>query len=493
MEFPDKESKRKRAIKLYTGYFLIAVLIGLATMLLIYMTAGYNYDIEDGVVRSGLVFLESKPVSANIFVDNQAKGATSDRLVLPEGKHTLVLKQDKYRDWSKNLTLDGGSVMYLVYPKLIPKEIKTTNAQVYNTAPAWSIESPDRHWLVLQQYASTPVLTLVDITKPSSVPSMNTLPTSQLSIMNGQRGTLKPLAWADDNRHLLLQQTLPDNSFVYLLYDRDNADNTVNLTDKLKLVSGQRLTLRGNKFDKYYIHNVTTGDLFVADIASGVAQTPLLSGVVAFKAYADSLIYYVTYAKATEDEAKLYVLSDKTKTFMLKSLPRDANSSYLLDFAQYKNDWYYLASSASGDKVMVFRNPLKRASAGNKTAINPQMSLQIAKPEFISFSENTRFFAIQSAKNFIIYDADQNKVNRFASGLNIVSGQQAKWMDGHRLWVVDEQKIKIFEFDGDNLQTLTSASPNYDIFFDKDYHYVFSLSDQNSGGMALTMGQLVAN
>jgi hypothetical protein len=493
MEFPDKDSKRKRSIKLFIGYFLIAILVGLAALLLIYMTAGYNYDRNNGVIQNGLVFLESKPVSANIYIDNQSKGNTGARMVLNEGKHVINLKQNKYRDWSKTFTLEGGSVLYFIYPKLIPTTIKTGVARIFDNAPAWVSQSPDRNWLVLQQNAQAPVLSVIDLNKPTNEPVLNTLSATQLASVNGSRGTLSPVDWADDNRHLLLLQKMPDGNNHYVIYDRDNVDNSINLTEALKLTTGQVIKLRDGKFDKYYVHDIATGDLFSADIQKGLNTTAILKSVVSYQPYADNLILYVTYDKAAIGQANVLVLSDKTNSYMLKSLPRDANNQYLLDLAQFKGNWYYVTASVSSNRIMIYRNPLKRSAPGNKQAINPQMSLELNNPQFVSFSPANRFFVVQSAKNFIVYDAEQNRVFKYSSSVNITAGQEAKWMDGHRLNVVADQKVVEFEFDGLNMQVLTDSQQSFEPYFDKDYQFVFTLASQADGKVALKSGHLFAD
>lgn len=493
MEFPDERAKRKRAIRLFTGYFLIAVIIALASVILVYLAQGYGYDTQKGVMRNGLVFIESKPVPTAIYLDNISKGDTGARLVLNEGTHTLKLAKDKYREWSKEFTLEGGSVQYFLYPRLFPTDITVGVTRVFNEPPVWASQSPDRHWLVMQSQKASPVLTIVDLTKPSEEPKIYTIPADQFAYQNGEIGSLAAAEWSDDNKHLLLTQTFADGQMSYIIFDRENSDESVNVSNRLGLQTTQKVVLFDKKYDKYYVHDAATGELKTAELKKGLAETALLTGVVYFKPYADDLVTYVTYDGAKATDAKVMVLSGKSDKYMLKSLPRAADNKYLLDMAKYQSNWYYVTASTTDKKVNIYRNPLSRTKPGNTTPLAPQMMLSLDHPQFVSFSDNARFIAMQSGKSFVVYDNEQVKVFRYSSPLNIQPTQQAKWMDGHRMTVVTDSKVKVFEFDGANMQILTSSRPEYTAYFNRDYTYLFTLMAQADGKTGFESGKLTAD
>lgn len=493
MEFLDLESKRQRTIRLFVGYFLLTIVIGLATWLLIYMAQGYNYNIDKGVTQNGLVFIDSKPVAANVFIDGLPKNKTDAKVSLAEGRHQIVLKQTNYRDWSKSFTVEGGSVLYFLYPKLIPTNIAVGVTKVFNDAPAWVSQSPDRRWLILQQNATSPVLTIIDLTKPDEEPVLSTLPASQMISVDEQFGTLSPIEWSEDNKHLLILQQLPDGNSAYLIFDRENADLSLNLTTTLNLTGVSKISLRDKKYDKFFIHDQILKKLSIASLKDGVEQDSALSGVIAYKSYAGNLIMYVSYDAAAANEAKVFVVKNLSEKYLLQSVTRDGNNKYLLDLTEFQNNWYYVVAAKTGNSIKLFRNPLKRSKANNKTPIAPQMSLELATPQAVSFSNNARFIAMQSGKNFVVFDAEQNRIFRYTSNLDIKDNQIAKWMDGHRLCVVVDGKIRIFEFDNTNGQELINSRPEFTAYFDKDYKYVYALVQQADGKTGFESGKLFAN
>lgn len=493
MEFLNPEDKRARTIKLFTGYILIAILIGLATLILVYLAQGYGYDPSKGVSRNGLVFISAKPTGANVFVDNQDKGKTDTRLTLSEGVHQITLQKDKYRNWDKTVSVDGGSVLYLLYPRLFPVDIPLGITQAFAAAPALVSESLDRHWLVYQPTAGSLNLTVFDTTKPTTDAKVIALPTTQVINDKNGYGNFSAIEWSDDNKHLLVKQTISNGQVAYIMVDREDANQTINLTAKLGLQQTVSVSLRDKNYDTYYVFTPTSGAIQTADLKSGVQSSPLVSGVVAFKSFGDNLLLYVTYTGTKDNEANVFVLRDGKDTFKLQTLPRDANNSYLLDMAQYDGAWLYVTASTTDKKVLLYRDPLDKAKAGDTTPISPRLALVLANPEFASFSDNARFIALQSGQQFVIYDAELGRVYRYQSTLAIAAHQPARWMDGHRLSVVTDGKVQVFDFDGTNLQTLTASRPEFTGYFDRDYQYLFTFIQQADGRTALQNGKLVVD
>jgi hypothetical protein len=492
MEFQTDEDKRKRTIKLFTGYILMGIAILLASFILVYVAQGYNYDPNKGVSRSGLVFVESKPSAANIFINNQQKDQTNTRLVLEEGSYNLSIKKDKYRDWQKQFSIEGGSVLYFAYPKLFPVDIALGITKVFDNAPVWVSQSLDRHWLVVQQTYDAPVLTIFDLLKPSDPPTLFTLPSEQLLNGSTRASTITPIEWSDDNKHLLVSQKHSGGNIAYIVIDRENGDQTVNVSNKFDLPVTSSVKLKDKKHNEYYVLDSIKGDLYSADLKNNMSEKPILSGVVAYKSYADNLIMYVTHPDLYPSDAIIEVLNGDNK-YLLQSIKREPNANYLLDIAQFQKKWYYVVSSVNSDRVNIYRNPLSRSEPGNTKPIQPQISLKIDKPQFVSFSDNTRFISVQSGKKFVIYDAEQLKPYRFESSLNIIANQQAKWMDGHRLSVVTDGKARVFEFDGTNTQTLVNSRSEFLPYYDRDYKYIFTLIQQADGKTGLESGKLIVD
>jgi hypothetical protein len=490
MEFLDPEQKKARTVKLFVGYGLVTVAIALATLILVYLAQGYGYSGKQGVTQNSLLFIQSAPAPANITIDNQNKGTTDARLVLPEGKHDLVLSKDKYRNWAKSFNLEGGIVQYFLYPKLFPVDIPVTTSTIYETSPSWASQSLDRRWLVTGTDTTPTVLKVNDLLKTPFEQLEITIPSNILSNEKGSYGSFSPLEWSDDNKHILLVQTLPSGALNYIIVDKDSPNSSVNVTRQINLSAGRVVELRDKKYDKYFVHDTTTGALFTADLKSGLSNTPFATGVVDYKSYADEIILFATYVGAEPNQAKIIIQNGTNNKYQLQNIDRTADNKYLLDIARFDGDWEFVVSSKVSNKIQIYLNPLSKSKANDTESIVPQLSFALNSPEYVSFSDNARFISSQSGKLFVVYDSEQKRLYRFEVPINITQTQQAKWMDGHRLTAVTDGKVQVFEFDGGNLQSLTTSLPSFTPYFDRDYQNLFTFITQADGKTALQDGQL---
>ncbi len=492
MEFLDPAAKKARTIRLFIGYVLLAIVVALATTILVYQAQGFGYDRDKGVTRSGLLFLDANPVSANITLDGKFAGdKTNARLTLPEGTHTIKLSADKYRDWTKQFAIDGGDVKYMLYPRLFPKDIPLGITRVLPVSPAWSSQSPDKHWLVYQQASDSLLLSITDILKPAENPITSTLPVTALSSENGLNGTIKPIEWADDNKHLLLLQTLPSGARNYILFDRENADQSINITKALSLTVDQELSLRDKKSDKFYAFSATKGEIRNASLKTGDVSEPFVTGVVAFKSHGDNIIFYATYDGAKVNQTNLITLTDQKNKYNLRPIDRDPNNKYLLNLAKFDSTWIYTAGSPSSELMRIYRDPLSRVKANSTTQASPQVSMRIKDPQFASFSDNSRFVAVQSGKQFVVYDAEDGRLYRYEMQLSIDVSQQAKWMDGHRLTVNSDGRVFAFDFDGTNAQNLVTGMLEFNAYFDKDYKFLYTFVLEPEGKVGFQNAKLI--
>lgn len=493
MEFLDPAAKKAHTIRLLVGYALLAVLVLLATMILVYQAQGYGYSSKKGVTQGGLLFIDSKPVSADVLLDGQKyEDKTSTRINLNEGDHSVTLKADKYREWNKKFSIAGGSVTYLQYPRLFPINISVGINKVLPQNPTWTSQSPDRRWLVYQQNTDPTVFTVADLLDPAKEQASLKIPAGILVVKNGSLGTISPVEWSDDNQHFLLQQKYADGSVSYAVIDREDATKSVNVSVKLKLTADQTLTLHDKKYDKYYVFSQAKGELYTAELKTGVISAPFVAGVVAFKSHGADIVTYITYVGAQPTEAKVVLLNGQKDSYNLKAIQRDPNNVYLIDQAKFDNIWYYVVGSPSNNVVRFYLNPTKRVKPNTTAVAPPQVSLVIANPQFISFSDNARFMAIQSANKFVVYDAEDQRIFRYTINLNIPITQQAKWMDGHRLTANSDGRVYVYDFDGTNVQNLVASKPEFSAYFDRDYKYLYTLVPQVDGKVGFQNAKMIA-
>lgn len=471
MDFLDPKKKQAHKIRLMVGYVLISVLIVLATVILLYQAYGYGLDKHGQIIQNGLVFVSSTPTPADIYLNGSFENAkTNTRLVLPAGQYTLKLTRSGYHSWQRSVGVEGGSVERFDYPFLFPAKLATTTTKAYAGQPALASQSPDRRWLLIEQPGSITNFDLFDLNNRQQSPGAISLPTGLVN-SEAPAQAWQPIEWAADNRHLLLLHTFQGGS-DYILLDRETPSNSLNLTQTLKLAPTAQLTLNNKHFDQYYLYDSAAAALGTLTLNVPTLQ-PVLTRVLAFKAYASNVVLFATDSGAPTGQAYIKILQDG-KIYQIRTVA--SGSNYLLNLARYKGYWYMSAGVGSEGRLYIYKNPVQRLVANPKQTLVPASILKVIQPDTLSFSSSARFIAAESGAAFAVYDAENDKTYNYQLNVSVSNGQHASWMDGNHLIVTSGDRLVVFDYDDTNQQVLNGAVPGSLPYFDRDYKWLYNLA-----------------
>ncbi len=488
MDFLDPKKRRSHNIRLFIGYALVGMALLIGTGILGLYAFGFDFNRKTGeIIQNGLVFVESHPVAADIYLNGQSKGKTSNRLVIAEGQYSLELRANGYRTWKKQFGLEGGQIQQLVYPFLFPEKLVTKDVQLYASAPTLVTESPDRHWLLVAKPGSMVDLEVYDLTTTTNNPVNITLPASVITAGTGQQ-KLELSEWSTDNRRVVLKHTF-NGSTEYILVDRETPTESQNLS-KVFARPNTQFTLRDKKYDQYYVYDASTLSLSTADLKTKVI-TPLIDKVMTFKPHSADTVAYTTEAGASPGKVVLNVRSG-ADTYTLRELAK--GDVQLVDIARFDNHWYVVGGTNAQGYVYIYKDPVETLKRKDGRVLAPMAALRHENPRFVSFSTNTRFLSVQTGSKFTVYDLDEIRLYRYDTALAMPETYKATWMDGHRMMAVADGKVRVFEFDGTNTQTLQGADANYPLNFDRDYKALFVMGPSMDvpGKLALTRTELRA-
>jgi len=501
-------------IRLLVGYMLIGVAVLIATMILLYQAYGFGLGKDGEVIQKGLVFVSTSPASARIYLDGKLyKSNTNTKLQLAAGQYTMELQRDGYNPWTRLLTVDGGGVQHFDYPKLFPTKVTSTAVKAYPAAPGFATQSPDRRWVLVQQTAAPLSFDLFDVADPKKVTSSATVVTLPEAVVTDAKTGVhawKLVEWSTDNRHIIAQHTYTSEAGTeaseYVLIDRQTPENSLNLTKTLSLSAGKQLTLHDKKFDKYYVYDTVAKTVGTTSIDEAGKVTPLLDHVLAYKSYGADMVLYVSDQDSTTGIGLapgkvVSMLLDNGQTYKIRE--HNAAGPFLIDIAEYDNNWYVAVGASSDDKVYIYKNLQRIRKASKTAALVPVRILRITAPNQLQFSSNTEFVMVENGTNFASYDAETDKGYTYTSKYQVdMPATHAVWMDSHRITYVSAGKLAVFDYDNLNVQTIALASPNYTPFFDRDYKYLYTLvptaapagavANAATGGMTLTTSNLLA-
>lgn len=469
MDFMNPKRRRRHNVMLLCGYVLIGIAVVLLTLVLLFVAYGFGY--KDGrVIQNGLVFLSSTPSPAQVYIDGtRYKNDTNTRAVLDGGTYDVQLRRAGYRTWQRSITVQSGQVVSYTYPFLFPSTLTTTTKQDYAAAPAFMAQSPDQRWLLAARPGSLTSLDMYDLNSPQTAPTVIALPAGLLAAASSQ--TLQPLEWSGDGAYLLLRH-IYDGNTEYILLDRAAPQQSLNLTKALDIAtSGVEVHLNNKKYDQYLLLDTVSHTLLRATLEAPQPRV-YLDHVLAFAAYGDGMVLYATpdtAASQTKTDIDLY---DGSTSYLLRRAK--ANTTYLLALSEYDGNLYAALSASSEGTAYIYENPATQAtnSAGDAA---PVQVLRLASPEYVSFSAGGQYVVFENGTKFTTYDLENQQGFAYTVTAPLDTPQtHAFWMDGARLDYVSKGQIVVFDYDGQNRQTLVSSDARYQPYFGPSYKLLYT-------------------
>ncbi len=486
MDYLDPRKRRAYHARLIIGYILIAIVIGLATVIIVYGANGYGINTKTGqIVQNGLLFVDSNPGGAEIYLNGTDRNTTtSARLILPAGSYTLTLKKAGYRDWTRQFNLSEQSVARYVYPFLFPVTPVTSTLKTYAGAPGLMTETPNQHWLLVENNAASSQVPVFDeydtTTLDQTSPAQQTV-SLPAGVLTGYSSAsrLTAVEWTSDNNYLLLRHDYGGGS-EYVVLNRTHPELSFNV-DGLFGAKPTQVNFFNKKADQLYLFSQPDGSLSLGTVNTK-AVTQVLKSVLAYHPYGTDLITYVTNSgePAGEVAARIW---NSGQTYKLSEF--SAGTSYTIDAAQYSGHFYYIAGSNTSDRFDIYKDPMSDLKDPSIGKALPVVALNDPGAQEIGFSDNARFVAVENGQRFASYDFETGDIYQYPVS-DALTGSLT-WMDGHRLIGASGGKIFVMDFDGKNKQVLTATDLGSGGLFSADYHHLLTTAPAADGSANVSL------
>jgi len=481
MDFLDPRRRRAYNIRLVIGYILIAIVIGLATVIIVYSANGYGINTKTGqIVQNGLVFTDSNPGGAEIYLNGKDKNTkTSARLILPAGNYTLTLKKDGYRDWTRKFVLNEQSVARYVYPLLFPVKPVVTGLKTYTSDPGLITQSPNHQWLLVESpkdSGDSPVFDQYDTTTlDQTAPDVKqvAIPAGVLTNFSAD-SKLKEVEWSTDNNNVLLQHTFAGGS-EYIVFNRSKPDQSFNV-NKLFNLNPTEVSLYNKKADQLYLFDQSAGTIRLANVGDQTVAPPIIKDALAYKSYGKDLITYVTADGAPSGMvwAKIW---NNGQIYKLNQF--STGQRYLIDFAQFSGDFYYACGSDTADRINIYKNPLNQLKDPSQGKAQALLALHDPGATKIGFSNNARFIGIENGQHFAVYDIETDSIYQYPITQSLVDDMS--WMDGHRFIGDSDNKVFVMDYDGTNKQLVADTNFTKGALFSANYRHLLTTAPTADG------------
>lgn len=468
---PSKKQLLVQRVILYTVMTLsvIAIVSGIVLFIL-----GYRLDSNNGRLAQGaLVQFNSTPADADIYIDNDFTGdRTAAKRTVVAGMHQFMVTKEGYHPWQKNLSLNAGTLTWLDYIRLVPRNLPVEAVATYDTVYG-EIASPDNRRVLIQPTASKAEFELVDISQPDVRTSTIQVPNSALS--SGKKHTYVMKSWDAGGRFVLLHHSY-DNKAEWLVVDTQNISRTVNVT-RLLSIDFTDIQFAGTSGSSLF--GLSGGIVRKLDLTDATISRALISNVTSFDLFETNIISYVgTNSDGTKQVAGVYRDGDAA-AHVLRST-EDMSVPLRIDVSRYFSDDY--VAIAEGLEVTVLKGRYPSSSQEDISSLTAVATFTVpANVSQLSFSPDGDYVIARSGLDFVSFETEHERVTKATITTSGSRAYTLHWLDDAYLWAIYDGHLSMREYDGTNVHVIMAMEPGFDATLSRDGRYIYGVAKSEDG------------
>lgn len=457
----------------------VSVLI-IVTVSILFML-GYRLDSGNGRLEQGaLLQFNSNPTGANVTIDGKTiSGQTATKQTVLAGVHSITMTKNGYEDWNRTLSLDAGTLTWLDYIRLVPKERPVQQVVEYTTLVNMQF-SPDLKWALAQEVTETPTFQLVDLRSEQVKSSPITIDPAQYSeaATPGVTHQFSIYKWNTGSRYAIIKHGYADKT-EWLLLDTQDAAKTTNITRSLNVeLTDVQFASSGGQT----LYGLTNDGLVrKLDLSGGTLSRALISKVKSFSVYEPSSV--VSYIGIDDSEpaktvAGIYKDGDSAPR-VIRTADDPASTLHIATSRYFSEDYVTIAED---DTVTILVGSLPSGTQDSNTLRQFATFKLDATIGALSFSPNGDYVLAQAGTQFGTYELEHKR--GAVSTVTVNEGQEAtrlKWLDIAHLWNDDQGKLVMRDFDGTNGHDIMTVERGFDASLSQNGRFFYGVGKTSDG------------
>lgn len=476
---PPKHIQRTRLVVLYSIMTLAVISI---VTLLVMMVANYRYDRTTGTFEQrSLVQFVSTPSAATVEVDAATlNSTTSTKSSVEPGDRRFAVWREGYETWILNTTIPAGSLVWLDYIRLVPKERPIEVVRRYDAVEA-AVASPNNRAIISQLDAATPSFRYVDIAHDAPQGKTLQLPQSTYNLTSAETRADKKATprfslgtWNESSRYVLVWRTIGKEKQLIIL-DTEDPSKSVNVSRQFSLPI-ESAAFAGRSGNALYI--TSGGAVRKLDISGGTITRSLVSNVASFTVN-DATISYVSQPDSETGARTIGVYRDGDDEPVTLRTILDEKTPVSIATRAYYGSTYTVLSE--GKRVDIYQGHHDRGIDGMQLIASRTLDESI---ESVEFNRTGSYILLRAEQSFTSYGIDRklfhsNKLEQGQSG-NLF------WIDAMHLGLVSDGVLTMRDIDGTNVFELNAATSGVQsATLSRNGTYLYSYGDARDNGVAL--------
>jgi hypothetical protein len=457
---------------------MILSVISIVAILVLIML-GYRFNRFDGKVeQGGLVQFDSRPAGASVNVDGTTlANKTASKITLTTGKHTVTMSRDGYYDWKKDVDVKAGSILWLNYALLLPKQTsaKTTAEFAGAVSP---LVSPDRKYLAVLPSASDPVISVTplnddnpQITKITIDPGVFTAP----DVDKSQSFSL--ITWDKDNRHGLVKHVYNDGKTEYLWVDLRGQDAQRNITTSLGVdIASAEFSLD----DSNILYVLTAShELRRINISNNTLSGPLVVSVAEFTQADRSTVTFTTLPDETKRRNVGYLTNGSSVPRIMRSTTEPEAVPFTMRIAKYFGDQFMVFVSGQTVDILTGDIPASESTTLPNLSRVAKFNTPATVTNLTFSPSEKRFVAAEYAGGIAVYDLELGKLS--TTSFPVAQTRRLDWLNTYHIATTTGGTFTYYDFDGANARAVASAVLDMPVTMSENNKYLYHFATSENG------------
>ena len=486
-------SKRVRFWRRLTVVSVMFIVVIVSVAILTALTLGYGFSQKDGKIeQGGLLQMSSTPTGATVTIDGVKFGSqTPTKLVSQVGNYHVEMQKSGYHKWQKTVPIQAGNITWIAYPRLIPQSLTPEPTANYPATIASALPSGSAKRYAVLTAADKPIISVALLDSEEVTTKEYGLPeTMYANVPAGQSSNFSIAEWTGDEKHILLQHTYgPENTVEWILFDLDRPEESVNINHALG-ISGAMSKIVFTSGNGREIYALIDGSVRVLDLDNQTQSRPLVEDVVNFSLYGDKFVLF-TKEPADGQQQVGYVKEDYKQPRIVKTVAYSGSGQAQFDIGKYYEKYFFLISNGAEASLSSSGN-LPNDSTST-LALKHVQTLSLTQPIIdANITDNGQFATVQDGVGFATFNLEIMKqtTTQLTHGSAVVP-QKLKYLDGYLLWGANNDKLRTYEFDGENQHDIMPIIPALGATLSPSGKYLYGFSQVDTDTVALTRVQLL--
>jgi hypothetical protein len=325
-----------------------------------------------------------------------------------------------------------------------------------------TLQTTDKRWLVVSLPEQNKLADIYDLDNPNSPPISLSVPEA---LLNGQKAKMLELKeWASDDRHLLARVLIGDKN-SYLLFDKDNLSDVVDLTQTFGLVDADTVGFWDDKSDRVYIHHAASTVVLGNIKDKTISPTPLVAEPVRdiYVLPGERAIYTVSGSQGIS-----FKLLSASKSYSFLNV-KDSSEPFIVKSASFNRNEYITVGGGGLEKTSIYKNLESSIKKTSDTRSAAPFALLPSKSHTIDFSRRNRFILSTDGLSNVVYDIEAKEVIKYTTPAK--SPAITGWFDDSRIYSLGSDKIlEVYDFNGSNVVQLAASSSSIP-YVNNDLHH----------------------